>query len=149
MIRNEAEYQEASARLEQERARLEAHAARLAESGLGAEEIERVLEPLYTFHLQLVDEVEQYERLKRGQLDELVNLHGLGEQLIALRIARGMTQRELAARLGVHESSVSRDERNAYHGITVERASRVLDALGVELRSATPAVVLPLPQDVA
>lgn len=149
MIRNEAEYQEASARLEQERARLEAHAVRLGESGLEAEEIERALEPLYTFHHQLVDEVEQYERLKRGQLDELVNLHGLGEQLIALRIARGMTQRELAARLGVHESSVSRDERNEYHGITVERASRVLDALGVELRSATPAVVLPLERDVA
>lgn len=81
-------------------------------------------------------EVEQYERLKRGQLD-------------ALRIAQGMTQSELAARLGVHESSVSRDERNAYHGITVECASRVLDALGVELRSATPAAVLPLQQDVA
>ena len=152
MIRNDAEYQETSARLEQERARLDAHTARLAESGLGAEEIERALEPLYTFHIQLVDEVEQYERLKRGQLGqlgELVNLHGLGEQLIALRIARGMTQRELAARLGVHESSVSRDERNAYHGITVERASRVLDALGVELRGATPAVVLPLERDVA
>ena len=28
---------------------------------------------------------------------------------------------------------VSRDERNEYHGITVERARRVLDALGVRL----------------
>ena len=54
---------------------------------------------------------------------------------MALRIALGLTQRELAERLGVHESQVSRDERNEYHGITVERASRILDALGVELRS--------------
>ena len=28
---------------------------------------------------------------------------------------------------------VSRDERNEYHGITVERARRVLDALGARL----------------
>jgi transcriptional regulator with XRE-family HTH domain len=42
----------------------------------------------------------------------------------------------MADQLGVHVSQVSRDERNEYHGITVERASRVLDALGVQLRSA-------------
>jgi hypothetical protein len=34
---------------------------------------------------------------------------------------------------------VSRDERNEYGGITVDRASRILDALGVELRSIFPA----------
>jgi hypothetical protein len=28
---------------------------------------------------------------------------------------------------------VSRDERNEYHGITVERAGRILDAIGVEI----------------
>jgi len=54
---------------------------------------------------------------------------------VALRIALGLTQRELAERLGVHESQVSRDERNEYHAVTVERASRILDALGVDLRS--------------
>jgi transcriptional regulator with XRE-family HTH domain len=44
-----------------------------------------------------------------------------------------MTQRQLAEQMGVNESAVSRDERNEYHGITVERAKRVLDALGVRL----------------
>jgi len=43
--------------------------------------------------------------------------------------------RDLAERLDVHESQVSRDERNDYHGITIERASRVLDALGVNVKS--------------
>jgi transcriptional regulator with XRE-family HTH domain len=36
---------------------------------------------------------------------------------VALRIATGLTQRQLAETLGVHESQVSRDERNEYHGI--------------------------------
>jgi ribosome-binding protein aMBF1 (putative translation factor) len=76
------------------------------------------------------------EHRKRGELGEIRNLHGLGRTLVALRIALGLTQRELAERLGVHESQVSRDERNEYHAVTVDRASRILDALGVDLRSA-------------
>jgi len=43
------------------------------------------------------------------------------------------TQRELAEELGVHETQVSRDERNEYHGITVQRAATILDALGARL----------------
>jgi transcriptional regulator with XRE-family HTH domain len=46
----------------------------------------------------------------------------------ALRLAHGLTQRELAERLGVSESLVSPDERNEYHGLTVERAQRIRDA---------------------
>ena len=56
---------------------------------------------------------------------------GLGQLLISLRIAQGMSKRELARRLAVHESQVSRDERNEYFGITLERAVKVLDALDV------------------
>ncbi|MFM7058282.1 MAG: helix-turn-helix domain-containing protein [Planctomycetota bacterium] len=47
-----------------------------------------------------------------------------------------MTQRQLAERLGVHESQVSRDERNEYHGITLDRAARLLDAPGVAPRTS-------------
>lgn len=51
-----------------------------------------------------------------------------------------MSQKELADRLGVSEAQVSRDERNEYHGITVERVRRILDALGVttDLRVVVP-----------
>jgi ribosome-binding protein aMBF1 (putative translation factor) len=88
-----------------------------------------------SFHLQLAEEVESYERLKRREFDELDNLRGFGHLLISLRIAQGISQRELARRLGVHESQVSRDERNEYFGITLERAVKVLDALNVRLRT--------------
>jgi transcriptional regulator with XRE-family HTH domain len=63
--------------------------------------------------------------------------------LIAVRIAQGVSQRELATRLDVHESQVSRDERNEYFGITLERAARVLDALGARLRSQVKLVPAP------
>jgi len=133
MIRNESEYQEAVARLTAERARLDEHRDRLKGASLSDDEIKRVMDPMESFHLQLREEVESYERLKRGEFDELVNLRGLGHLLIALRIAQGMSQRELAQKLDVHESQVSRDERNEYYGITLERANKVLDALDVQL----------------
>ena len=135
MIRNEGEYQEASARLTSERNRLAEHRARLKETGLSDEEIKRVIDPMESFHLQLKEEVESYERLKRGEFEELENLRGLGHLLISLRIAQGMSQRELARRLDVHESQVSRDERNEYFGITLERAIKILDALNVRLHT--------------
>ena len=135
MIRNEAEYQQAVARLTDEQKRLVDHRARLKTAGLKAEEIKRVIDPMKSFHLQLKEEVESYERLKRGEFEELDNLRGLGHLLIALRIAQGISQRELAKRLEVHESQVSRDERNEYFGITLERAMKIVDALKVHLRT--------------
>jgi ribosome-binding protein aMBF1 (putative translation factor) len=135
MIRNEAEYREAAGRLNAEKQRLEEHRTHLKAAGLSDDEIKRVTDPLVSFHLQLSEEVESYERLKRREFDELDNLRGLGHLLISLRIARGLSQRQLAKLLGVHESQVSRDERNEYFGITLERAAKVLDALNVHLRT--------------
>lgn len=135
MIRNETEYQEALRRLREEEARHAEQRKKLNQTKLSEDEVKRVMDPLMSFHQQLVEEVESYERLKRGDLGEVTNLHGLGRMLVALRIARSLTQRDLAAKLGVNESQVSRDERNEYHGITVDRASKILDTLGAELHS--------------
>ncbi len=133
MIRNETEYQQAVARVDAEKKRLAEHIETWTKQGFTADQVAKLREPLESFHMQLVEEVQSYERLKRGQFSEFENLHGLGQTLIGLRIARGMTQRELARRLSVDETAVSRDERNEYHGITVDRAKKVLDALGVRL----------------
>ncbi len=146
MIRNETEYQEASARLAEERKRLADHRIRLKSAGLSEEEIKRAIDPFESFHLQLSEEVESYEKLKRREFVELDNLRGLGHLLISLRIAKGLSQRDLAKRLNVHESQVSRDERNEYYGVTLERVIKLLDALNVRLRTK---VDTDSPQEVA
>ena len=143
MIRNEAEYQETSKRLSDELKRLDEHRARLKEAGLGDVEVKRVIDPLESFHLQLKEEVEAYEQLKRGEFEELDNLRGFGHLLITSRIAQGISERELARRLGVRETQVSHDELNEYFGITLERAAKILDALHVRLR--TQVAIEPLP----
>ncbi len=143
MIRTEGEYQEAVGRLKAEKTRMQEQRGKLKKEGLTSDQIKLALEPMESFHLQLVEEVEAYERLKRGDLGEIENLHGLGQLLIALRIARGVSQAELAERLGVDPSQVCRDEKNEYHGITVDRASKVLDCLKANLMSRPAGPVLP------
>ena len=139
MIRNETEYQEAVQRVADEAGRLKEQRSKLNELDLSKEEIKRVLDPIRSFHEQLKEEVASYERLQRGEFEELQNFEGLGRLLIALRISQGLSQRELAERLGVHESQVSRDERNEYHAVTVERAGRILEALGAEVTTRVAA----------
>lgn len=141
MIRSETEYQEAVKRLTDEEARLKAQRGELKKLDLSQAEIKRAMDPLQSFHEQLKEEVESYERLRRGEFDEVTNFEGMGRLLIALRISQGLSQRELAERLGVHESTVSRDERNEYHGITLERTAKVLAALGVTLSTSVQSAV--------
>jgi len=89
MIRNEAEYREAVERLRAEEERLRQQRAALAAQGLGPAEVERVAAPFQSFHEQLREEIDSYERLRRGEFDEVLNFEGIGRLLIALPSTRG------------------------------------------------------------
>lgn len=141
MIRTESEYRSAIERLEKDREFLSAQKVQLQADGMTPREVERAMQASVSFHEQLKEEVDAYERIVRGDISPIEDLTSLGRMLIGLRIATRITQRELASRLGVSEAAVSRDERNEYHGITLERAQRVLNALGSSICiTAEPAV---------
>jgi DNA-binding XRE family transcriptional regulator len=133
VIRNEAEFKEVLRRLDEDRKFVEEQRTALAAQGLTPGEVDRAIAPLLSFQAQLAEEVDWYKSVRNRQFPIIRRLTQLGRLLIALRIANGLTQRELAERLGVSEAQVSRDERNEYHGITLERAQRVLDALQASL----------------
>lgn len=133
MIRTDLEYRDALRQIEHDALFQSEERDRLFAAGASATEVDSALEPVTSFHLQLQEDVAEYERLKRGEISPFTGFGQIGRMLVALRIARGMTQRQLAERLGVHESQVSRDERNEYHGITVERVNRILLAIGAEV----------------
>lgn len=135
MIRNEKEYDKTRIRLKEDEELLAKQKDELRKQGVTGANLRRAMAPLNSFHAQLREEVESYERLKRGDLGEIQNLHDIGRILIGARIALGITQRQLAEKLGVNESQVSRDERNDYFGVSVQRAAKILDALGVRLNS--------------
>lgn len=135
MIRSEKEYQKAIERLEEERkvmARQRTHFEKLGHTG---EELERLMQPLVSFHNQLKEEVEAYEGMKRGNLGTLYEFNNIGRWLIGVRIALGLSQKEFADELGVSESQVSRDENNEYHGITLDKAQRILETFNVRFKA--------------
>ena len=136
MIRTDAEYEQSRVRLLEEKKRLAEHEAAMQEADLNAAQRKRAMDPLRSFTSHLEEEVQTYERTQRGSFDPITNLADLGQLLVAARIFARLSQRELARRLDVHESQISRDERNAYRGVTVDRANRILEAIGsVELHS--------------
>ncbi|MGC2405203.1 MAG: helix-turn-helix domain-containing protein [Candidatus Cybelea sp.] len=133
MIKTDAAYNTAIRRLRDDRAHLEEKRRALSLEGLTPDQIERVSEPEISFYLQLREEVEWYESVRRGDFQAVTSLQDFGRLLIALRIASGLSQRELAARLNVNESLVSRDERNEYYGITMQRAQEIIDDLNGQI----------------
>jgi DNA-binding XRE family transcriptional regulator len=132
MIRNEIEYQASIRRIAETEAQLVAEEERLEKAGRTAVEIKRLLEDIRTLVAGLNDEKEMYERLRRSDRSDLARLDGIGPRLVALRIAHGLTEHDLAEKLGVDEATVVRDERNEYPGITAQRATRILGAMGLK-----------------
>lgn len=133
MIRNDREYQEALRRVKDDQNFIAEQRAALEGMGLALDEVERGMGPALSFHAGLVEEVAWYERVRRRDFETIQSLSAVGRLLIAARIANGLTQQELADRMGVSAAQVSRDERNEYHGITVDRAQLILDCLGETL----------------
>lgn len=131
VIKTESAYKKALEKLEEDKVFIAKQKRELEKMGLTNEQIERALQPSITFHEQLKEEVVYYERIRRGEFELIINLHNLGKTLIAYRIFLGMSQQELAKRLGVSESQVSRDERNEYYGATIDRIQQVMEAMGM------------------
>jgi len=130
MIRNEREYEATKRRIADADSALAAQLASLEGAGFGPEDVRRGLEPVEAMRAGLLEDLSWYERVRAGDIGVITGMARVGELLIAARIAAGVSQRDLAERLGVSEAQVSRDEHNEYHGITVERVQRIMDALG-------------------
>ena len=99
---------------------------------------------------QLADleaELREYEAIREGrfEVEALRVVADLPELLIKARIAQGLTQRELADRLGLKEQQIQRYEATDYATAKWSRIREVAGALSMEVsRSAQPAGGPPL-----
>lgn len=93
-------------------------------------------------------ELSEFEAIQSGLLrtfgvdsiDEIV------EAVVKARISRGLTQAQLADRLGVTEQQVQRDEANGYERAGWDRVADVLDALGYEVQGVVQPCEEPQPR---
>ena len=135
MIRTAREYEAALKKLKQNDDSLSLQQKELINLGLSDNDMSLAMAPLINFRNQLKNDIQIYEGIKNKNWEiilSLVDLHNIGQFLIALRIAFGLTQRELAAVLGVTEAQVSKDERNEYHGISFDKAVKIMEVFGVK-----------------
>ena len=87
----------------------------------------------------LESELSEYESLKEGefQWDSLNIVADLPFILIKARIAQGLSQKELAERIGLKEQQIQRYEATDYATANLARIKEVVSAFGVEIYSPT------------
>ena len=80
-------------------------------------------------------EIREYEALKAGNfaLERLKGISELPALLIKGRIASGLSQRDLADRLGLKEQQIQRYEATDYASASFTRIGEVVSALGVQV----------------
>jgi DNA-binding XRE family transcriptional regulator len=84
----------------------------------------------------LQDEIAAFERLQNQNVAESLpvdSLGGLATAIIQARIVSGLTQKQLAERLGIKEQQVQRYEATHYRAASLERLREVMDALNVNV----------------
>ena len=83
---------------------------------------------------QLEEELREYDELKSGELKlpKIDRLDEIALFIVKLRIAKGVSQTELAKRLGVSKQVISRYEESDYQTIGIGRLQEILDAIGIK-----------------
>ena len=84
----------------------------------------------------LLAEIEEYEALRDGkrQILPINSLDDLPRALIQARIASGMSQEDLAQRLGLKEQQIQRYEATDYAAASLARVSEIAKALGIQVK---------------
>ena len=79
-----------------------------------------------------------YEAIKQGRFAEAASKwsHEPGVVLIIARIARGLSQADLAGRLNMREQQVQRYEAERYRSISLQALRRIAVVLGVQIEAA-------------
>ncbi|MGA3314897.1 MAG: helix-turn-helix transcriptional regulator [Candidatus Korobacteraceae bacterium] len=131
MISNERQYRISKARVEEFKRALEslpAHSDQLTWDNVQRDAISSQLSDLRR-------ELQEYEWLRKKGPDilEVTALEGIPTALVKARIAAGLTQRELADKLGLKEQQVQRYEATAYASASLDRIQEVMSALGLKL----------------
>lgn len=135
MIKNERQYQLSKAQIREFEAASTAAKAAGTQPDIHPRLAEAQREALRSQIEELNQEVREYEALRSGKVTkfEAASLDDLPVLLVKARIARGVTHKELAERLGVKEQQVQRWEFNDYAGASLENLRAVGDALDVVL----------------
>ena len=135
MIKNEREYKISKSWLTKFESSLTAAQARQPQDANDAERLRVRAEGIMSQLEELQEDIAAYEALKSGQTQSFTvhTLSDLPSVLIQARVARGLTHKALADKLGVSEKQVQRDEANDYATAGLDRLINLAEVLGVSV----------------
>ena len=133
MIKNERQYRITRTRADEVRRSITELTEAELPHGLDPGMRDMQLEALRSVLADLEAELDDYDALHETTLFEATGLHQLPLTLIRARIARGLTQRQLADRVGLPEQAVQRYEATDYAGVSFARLVEIADALEVTI----------------
>ena len=132
MIRNEKQYRITNAAAQKFADALERFDERpAAHLGVTPRVIRAMKEALASELEILQEQIKEYERLQRhGRVKlKIAELRALPMQIIRARIAAGLTQAELAQRLGLKTQQIQRYESNDYEMASFARVLEIAQAI--------------------
>lgn len=137
MIKNERQYRITKAqadKFERALAHLDAHPEESEPLHPRLQQAEK--DALHSQSVTLRRQLNDYESLRLGQRRSfhLTSFDELPRALIQARIAAGLSQKDLAARLGLKEQQIQRYEATDYASASLSRISAVIQALGLSIR---------------
>lgn len=137
MISNERQYKVARSQAAKfERALKEFNELSLIEQGVDPLLIKAQRDALKSQLKDINDEIKQYEALSFGNVTGLSAnaVSDLGNKLIETRIAKRMSQKDLANRLGMKEQQIQRYEQERYASASLTRLSEIASALEINFQ---------------
>ncbi|WP_347988519.1 helix-turn-helix transcriptional regulator [Methylomonas sp. AM2-LC] len=93
------------------------------------------IDALETDVLKLKREIEEFEYLKSGAVKIILakSFHDLPNVIIKARIARALTQKDLALKLGMKEQQIQRYETNDFASASFAMMVKIVDALDITI----------------
>lgn len=136
MISNERQYRITRARLQDFETALSEITETATPAGISSELLSLQREALSSQRKELAADIEEYERLRSGEQSviEATSLAEFPRALIAGRVMRGLTQKQLGEKIGVKEQQIQRWEATGYANTTFGRIREVVDALQLQVR---------------
>jgi ribosome-binding protein aMBF1 (putative translation factor) len=139
MIKNERQYRITRAQAAKLEAALESFSAQSADDGKTHPRLIKAQADALRSQLEsLQGELREYEGIKTGEVPppDLSYIAVVPQDLIRARIAAGLSQKELAERLGMPEQQIQRYEAIEYESVSLARIIEIARAL----QAASPAL---------